>query len=250
MKRAHFWFIFILISFFSSSSYAETTQLMIRAKAVDAKFIGTSVGGIRVVVEDAETNEILDAGWINGGTGSTERLITNPIVRRETLSDDTTAGYLAHIDIKTPRLVRIKLIGPYGYRESAHEATLTTWILPGKDILGDGIIITMTGFIIDSWTNVIEGGRVDLYAKASLLCGCPIYPDGPWDPKNYEVSAMIMNNDTEVEQASLEFTGPTGIFSGRINITTPGHYKAIITIFDKQSGNVGVSRSMFEITAP
>ena len=75
---------FILASsalFMSLSAFAEPTQIMVRAKAVDSKFIGTSVGGVKAVVEDAETGEILDQGWINGGTGDTAVLIENPLQR-------------------------------------------------------------------------------------------------------------------------------------------------------------------------
>jgi hypothetical protein len=187
---------------YSSVSFAEPTQIMIRAKAVDAKFIGSSVGGIKAVVEDAETNEILDQGWINGNTGSTDILIKTPLKRGVLQSDDKTAGFLANIDINTPRLLRIKLIGPYGYRQSLQEATVTSWAIPGKDILGDGIIINMPGFIVDSWTQVLEGGRVDIYTKASMLCGCPIKPDGHWDPSDYQVSAIIMQNDKKTRRNS------------------------------------------------
>ncbi|NOQ81921.1 MAG: hypothetical protein GQ548_05300 [Methylophaga sp.] len=231
----------------STSSFAIETSVMVRAKAVDAKFIGTSVGGVKVVVEDAETGEILDTGWINGGTGSTKALIKEPITRGQVLTDDKTAGFLAKVDINSPRLLRFKLVGPYAYRQALQEATVTSWVIPGKDILGDGITLNMPGFIVDAWTRVLEGGKLEIYTKASLLCGCPIYPDGPWDPKNYEATAILMQNETKVGELNLDFTGPVGLFSGKITLENPGHYKAIVYLFDKTTGNVGVDRTMFEI---
>tara|TARA_R110002050_G_scaffold71891_3_gene154699 strand:- start:86257 stop:87009 length:753 start_codon:yes stop_codon:yes gene_type:complete len=233
----------------SANSFATETQVMIRAKAVDAKYIGTSVGGVKVVVEDAETGEILDQGWIKGDTGSTNTLIKDPISRGQVLTDETTAGFLAKVDITSPRLLRFKLIGPYAFRQSLQEATVTSWVIPGKDILGDGITLNIPGFIVDAWTNVLEGGHVEIFTKASMICGCPIYPDGPWDPSNYEVQAILMQNETKVSEVKLDFTGPVGIFSGKTTITKPGHYKAIVYIFDKKTGNVGVDRTMFEINA-
>lgn len=231
----------------SANSFATETSVMVRAKAVDAKFIGTSVGGVKVVVEDAETGEILDQGWINGGTGSTKAIIKEPIARGQVLSDDKTAGFLAKVDITSPRLLRFKLVGPYGYRQALQEATVTSWVIPGKDILGDGITLNMPGFIVDAWTRVLEGGKLEIYTKASLLCGCPIYPDGPWDPKNYEATAILMQNETKVAEVNLDFTGPVGMFSGKTTIEQSGHYKAIVYIFDKKTGNVGVDRTMFEV---
>lgn len=234
----------------SSAAMAEPTQIMVRAKAVDSKFIGSSVGGVRAVIEDAETGEILDQGWINGGTGDTAVLIENPLKRGERQSDDKTAGYLATVDIDTPRLLRFKLIGPYAYRQSMHESTMTSWVIPGKDILGDGIIITMSGFIVDGWTRVIQGGQVDIMAKASLLCGCPITKDGHWQADNYEATAVIMKDGKTLDEVSMELKGPDGMFNGQTRITKPGHYKAIIYLFDKNTGNVGVDRTIFEIAEP
>jgi len=231
----------------SVNALATETQVMIRAKAVDAKYIGTSVGGVKAVVEDAETGEILDQGWIRGGTGSTKTLITEPISRGQVVTDKNTAGFLAKIDISSPRLLRFKLIGPYGYRQSLQESSMTSWVIPGKDILGDGITLNMTGFIVDAWTRVLENGQVDIYTKAMMLCGCPIAPNGHWDPKNYEATAIIMQDDTKLSEVTLDFTGPVGLFSGKTDLTKPGHYKAIVYLFDKKTGNVGVDRTMFEI---
>lgn len=236
-----------LLFLFSTASIAEPTQIMIRAKAVDAKYIGTSVGGVRVVVEDAETGEILDQGWINGNTGDTDTLIKNPIQRGQSLTTDKTAGFLADIDIDAPRLLRFKLIGPYGYRQALQEASVTSWVIPGKHILGDGITLTMTGFIVDAWTQVLEGGKVEFYTKASLLCGCPITKDGYWKPDNYEVKAILMQNETQIGEVPLKFTGPMGMFSGKTELKESGHYKAIVYLFDPTTGNVGVDRTMFEI---
>lgn len=232
---------------FSATAMAEPTQVMVRAKAVDAKYIGTSVGGVRVVVEDTETGEILDEGWINGDTGDTDTLIKNPIKRGQALTDDKTAGFIANVDIDAPRLLRFKLIGPYGYRQSLQEATVTSWVIPGKHLLGDGITLTMPGFIADGWTRVLEGGVVEFYTKASLLCGCPITKDGHWKPDNYEAKAILMQNEEKVGEVPLQFTGPMGMFSGKTTLNESGHYKAIIYLVDQTTGNVGVDRAMFEI---
>jgi hypothetical protein len=248
MQLIRFFTLLFLCLALSSNSFAEPTNIMIRAKAVDAKFIGTSVGGVKAIVEDAETGEILDQGWINGKTGSTDTLIKKPLKRGESQTDDKTAGFLATVDINTPRLLRFKLIGPYGYRQSLQEASVTSWVIPGKDIVGDGIILNMPGFIVDAWTRVLEGGKVDIYTKASMLCGCPIMPDGLWDPANYQASAFIMQNGKKIDEVPLKFTGPVGMFSAKIAISTPGHYKAIVYIIDQETGNVGVDRTMFEIT--
>lgn len=247
MKRLFLALLLTLVMALSLPAQAEETKIMIRAQAVDAKFIGTGVGGVRVVVEDAETGEILDEGWINGGTGDTDLLVKNPIKRGQTLTDDKTAGFLAEVDLEAPRLLKFKLMGPYGYRQSLQEATVTSWVVPGKHLLGDGIILNMPGFIVDAWTQVLEGGKVEFYTKASLLCGCPITKDGLWKPDNYEVKAILMQDEETLAEVPLEFTGPVGMFSGKTEIKQSGHYKAIVYMVDPTTGNVGVDRTMFEV---
>ncbi len=247
MKRLFLALLLPLVMALSLPAQAEETKIMIRAQAVDAKFIGTGVGGVRVVVEDAETGEILDEGWINGGTGDTDLLVKNPIKRGQTLTDDKTAGFLAEVDLEAPRLLKFKLMGPYGYRQSLQEATVTSWVVPGKHLLGDGIILNMPGFVVDAWTQVLEGGKVEFYTKASLLCGCPITKDGLWKPDNYEVKAILMQDEETLAEVPLEFTGPVGMFSGKTEIKQSGHYKAIVYMVDPTTGNVGVDRTMFEV---
>ena len=238
--------LLLAIWFSSAAAFAEPTQVMVRAKAVDAKYIGSGVGGMRVIIEDKETGQILDEGWITGDTGDTQALVETPIKRGSQLTTGTTAGYLASLDIDTPRLVKIKLIGPYGCRQALQEASVTSWIIPGKHLLGDGIALTLPGFIVDGWTRTLEGGQVEIYTKASLLCGCPIKKGGLWDPKNYQASAIIMQDEQKVTEVPLDFTGPVGIFSAKTQLD-PGLYQATIYLIDQTTGNVGIDRTVFEV---
>ena len=233
---------------FSANLFAVETKITIRAKAVDAKFIGTSVGGLRAIVTDAETGEILDSGWIRGGTGSTDTIIINPIARGQRISDDKTASFVAHVDISSPRLLKFTVIGPYAHRQSLQEASVTSWIIPGKDIMGDGIILDIPGFIVDTWASVMEDGVVTVFAQAAMLCGCKISPTTEWNPKNFEAKAIIMLDGEKVTEVNLDFTGPVAIFSGETKLEQSGHYKVIAYLFDEKTGNVGVARTIFEIT--
>ena len=60
---------------FSAAAHAEPTDIVVRVLSKDAKFIGTSMGGMRVTLRDAHTGEILATGLTQGGTGDTKRLI-------------------------------------------------------------------------------------------------------------------------------------------------------------------------------
>ncbi len=237
----------LLSILFSTNIFAVETKITIRAKAVDAKFIGTSVGGLRAVVTDAETGEILDSGWIRGGTGSTDTIIVNPIARGQRIADDKTASFIAHVDISSPRLLKFTVIGPYAHRQSLQEASVTSWIIPGKDIMEDGIVLDIPGFIVDTWASVMEGGIVNIFAQAAMLCGCKISPNTEWNPKNFEAKAIIMLDGEKITEVNLDFTGPVAIFSGETKLEQSGHYKVIAYLFDEKTGNVGVARTIFEI---
>jgi hypothetical protein len=61
-----------------TAASAEPTTITVRAISKDAKFIGTSIGGMQVTVTDAQTGEVLAKGVTSGGTGSTARLMDAP----------------------------------------------------------------------------------------------------------------------------------------------------------------------------
>jgi len=114
------------------------TPVTIRVQAHDAKFIGTGVGEMNVTVEDAETGALLATGRIAGGTGDTDRLVKNPIVRGAPLADDKTAAYVARLKLERPTRVRIRASGPLESSDATQELAVTTWVVPGRPIGGDG----------------------------------------------------------------------------------------------------------------
>lgn len=57
---------------------ATPTKIMIRAKARDAKFIGSSLGGAYIIVRDKTSQKILAEGKTTGGTGNTDLIMKMP----------------------------------------------------------------------------------------------------------------------------------------------------------------------------
>jgi hypothetical protein len=54
---------------------AEQTEIIVRVLAKDSKFVGTSMGGMRIIRRDAHTGEILATGLTQGGTGNTKLIM-------------------------------------------------------------------------------------------------------------------------------------------------------------------------------
>jgi hypothetical protein len=128
---------------------AVETKVIIRAKAKDAKFIGSSMGGALVVIRDSETGEILKRGITTGSTGDTRLIMIDPITRGKRIAPGPTARYETTLDIDEPKLVKIEVSAPYVQRQSIIKASTELWLIPGKHILGDGIIIELPGFSLD-----------------------------------------------------------------------------------------------------
>ena len=83
----------IFILFNSLVLHSQETRIIVRAKAKDAKFIGTSIGGAYVIIKDANTGKTLAEGLISGSTGNTDRIMKKAHERHVNLSDDQTAKF-------------------------------------------------------------------------------------------------------------------------------------------------------------
>ena len=145
-------FIVIALAAILSFGIAEAvqTRLVIRAKSKDAKFVGTSMGGALVVISDTETGKMLAKGLTAGSTGNTKKIMLQPHGRGIRITDDSTAKFEAVIDIEEPRLVTIEVEAPYGMKPKTVKASTQVWLIPGKKIAGEGIIIEVSGFSVDA----------------------------------------------------------------------------------------------------
>ncbi len=238
LKRASM--VVVALLFLVSAAYAVPTKLTVRVRAHDAKFVGSGVAGVRVVVRDFNSGEILSEGMIEGGTGNTKALMFQPIKRGQQISDRHTAAFTATLDINKPTKLLIEVTGPLAAGIDTHKESKTVWLIPGKDIVGDGIIFDFYGLIVQAYSPVphsIEkvGNTITIGAHVSPMCGCPIGKNKIWNYKNYHVSATIYHGGRKVDEIPLEFTGKIGNFEGQFRLSKPGAYKIVITAYDNQN---------------
>ena len=144
-----FLFTAALLMIFGGISWAVPTTVTVRAKSKDAKFIGSSMGGALVVIRDAETGEILAKGLTTGGTGDTQNIMVSPVKRGMPVSDASAAKYEATLDISEPKFVTIEVSGPMGHKQSIARSTTQVWIVPGRNIKGDGVMVEVPGFSVE-----------------------------------------------------------------------------------------------------
>ena len=156
-------------------SGATETRVMIRARTKDAKFIGTSMGGALVVIRKADTGEVLASGLTSGGTGDTKRIMNDPHVRGALITDLSTAGFEAKLDLAEPTFVTVEVSGPMGQRQSVAKSTVQTWLIPGRNVAGDGLMVEIPGFAVNVAAPraheviALEGGKARVPLAANVV---------------------------------------------------------------------------------
>lgn len=146
----------IVLSLVSSSFSAEKiiekiiTKVIVRVVAKDSKVIGSGVGGAFVRIKNLETGEILARGRQEGGTGDTDRIMVQPRGRGEIIYGTSgAASFQAEIPLERPTQVEIYTEAPLAYPHSIQRGSKTLTLVPGKHILGEGVIIELDGLIVN-----------------------------------------------------------------------------------------------------
>lgn len=239
----------------SITSFATDTKIIVRAKAKDAKFIGSSIGGAYVIIRDKISNRILSKGRTIGSTGNTNLIMNTAKERGNTISDEQTSKFLAIIDIDEPTFINIEVISPFNNKQAQGTISTELWLIPGKDILGDGIILEIPGFIIDILKprthhyislNSIKNKPFEIKANIVMMCGCTINKGGIWDSEKIEVKAIFKKNGIHLKDVNMSLT-ETNLFEGNINLNLAGQYEITVYAYNAESGNTGVDKVNYVI---
>jgi hypothetical protein len=252
--RATGWIVLLLLT--ATSSPAEETELTVRVLAKGAKFVGTSMGGVRVTVRDVETGELLAEGTTAGTTGSTDKIMREPRTPHDPVSTEDAAAFRATLDLAEPRLVEVVAWGPLGQRQSANRVSATQWIVPGKHVSsGDAWLLVLPGFVVDVLgppAHQKRGPEEPLFLRANvtMMCGCPVEPGGLWDAERFEVRAILERNGKPAGEIGLSYAGRTSQFEARIDDPAPGVYEATVYAYDPANGNTGLDRTSWIVSEP
>lgn len=248
--------LLILASFlFYHNLLAIDTQLIVRAKAKDAKFIGSSIGGAFVVIKNQLTGEILAQGKTVGSTGNTNLIMKEARERGKPIADDKTAKFLATVDISEPTFIQIEVTSPINKKQAAITASTQLWLIPNKHLLGDGIVVEIPGFIIDILKprthqfislSSLTNNQLAIEANMVMMCGCTISNDGLWNAKNMEVKAIINKNGMFYKEVTLTAI-ESNLFTGQLLIDEGGTYEVIVYGYDQKTGNTGVDKVNFVV---
>ncbi|MBN2250841.1 MAG: hypothetical protein JW724_02035 [Candidatus Altiarchaeota archaeon] len=149
----------ILVSTFPSFSAEKiTTKITVRVVSKDSKVVGSGVGGAFVRIKDLETGAILAQGKQEGGTGDTERIMVRPRRRGEIVYGTPGAAFFqAELPLERPTQVEIYTEAPLDYPQSIQKGSKTLTLIPGRHILGEGVIIELDGLIVNILTPSPKG---------------------------------------------------------------------------------------------
>ncbi|SDG40529.1 hypothetical protein SAMN05216241_11110 [Limimonas halophila] len=242
------------LALMASPAAAAETPITVHVISQGAKFIGSSMGGVQITLENARTGEVLDTGVTSGGTGDTDRIMRTAHKRGAQLSTEGAAQYSTTLDLQDPTKIRVTAHGPLAQEQSANTVSATQWVVPGKGITaGDAWRLTMPGFVVD----VLEPGAhaemkgtpatVTLHANVRMMCGCPITPGGTWDAERYEVAAILKRGGEKLREVPLKYDGSASQFAADVKLETPGGYSATVYAYDPKSGMTGLDRTTFAI---
>lgn len=238
----------------AGTSLAVDTDITVRALSRDAKFVGSGMGGARVVLRDAQTGEVLASGMTTGGTGDTAKLMHEDRGRRAQMADDSDAAYRVTLDLDEPRLITAEVSGPRVQPGAGSAASATQWVIPGRHLsAGDGWVIELPGFVVDVLvppgqrpaprTAETDAETVTIEAQVVMTCGCPVTPAGRWDADQYEVAMLVSRDGDAVVEVAMTHTGTDSRFAGELPVADAGVHEITVFAYDPRTGNTGLDRT-------
>jgi hypothetical protein len=243
----------MLLSFLllTGTALAEPTEIVVHVLSKGSKFIGTSMGGALVTLEDALTGELLAHGYTEGGTGDTQLIMEEKHTTHTPVSTENAARFKAVLDIERPVLLRVTAQGPMTDADG-NEASSTMWVVPGHHVTGgDAWRLELPGLVVqllDPPNRARKSpGAVRIETSVVMGCGCPVVPDSLWDAKDYEITATLLKDGKTVAQKELAWTGEGTRYAADLEVAEPGTYRIRAVAYHPASGNTGLDRSTFTV---
>ncbi|MFN7399084.1 MAG: hypothetical protein ACK5SX_08505 [Sandaracinobacter sp.] len=247
----HKWMLTVALALVAAPALAVPTEIHVRVLSQGAKFIGTSMGGVELILRDVHTGEPLAGGLVQGSTGDTARIMGGA-PRATPLSTPDSAVWKGVIDIPVPRLIEVVARGPLAQPQAMVSVSSQRWVIPGRGVtIGDGWLLELPGLVVDAvepaaHEQLARGTTARrLAVNVSMLCGCPITPGGMWDANGFDVRASVRAPDGAVREVKLGYGGRTGLFTADLPLGAPGAYVLTVTAFDEKTGATGVDRTSF-----
>ncbi len=222
------------------------TRLLVRVTSNDAKIVGTSVGGARVTVRNVGTGEVLAEGTQEGSTGDTGRIMGTRERGSTVYATEGAAGFEAQLMLSEPTLVEITGEGPLGAAHAMQRSSKTMLLVPGRDVVGEGVVLELMGFTVamldpaEEGVTLPAGAPVTVRAKVTMLCGCPTEPGGLWDADGIEIVLRAVAAGEVLGEWPMAFSGQASEYTAEPRFEHVGPLTLQIIASDAEAGNFGM----------
>lgn len=235
----------------------KPTTILVRVVAHGSMVLGKEVGGARVTITDVATGRILASGLQQGDAGDQNQIIRTPHLMEEPLySSRASAAFTATLELTHPILVDIAAEGPLAHPASAQRATKRTWLIPGHDLINDGIVLALYGYIVQiehptPSEPLIAKDDVMLRASVRTLSGALVRPHGDWDSRKMHIYGEILIGDRILERLQMFYSGEKAGFEAPFFVPpskdAPDGITVRVVAADPAGGNFGVGQAKFPV---
>ena len=234
------------------------TTVLVRVVAHGAMVLGREVGGARVTITDLETKQVLATGIQQGEAGDQNQIMRTPHLMEEPVySARPAAAFTTTLELRKPTLVEITAEGPLAHPASMQHASQTVLLIPGHDLMNDGIVLHLYGYIVQiehpkPGQALMAKDDVKLQASVRTLSGTLVRPHGDWDSRKIRIYGELLIGNRIVERLQMFYSNETGTFDAPFFVPKPDEAPNGIVLrvvaTDLTTGNSGVGRADCTVT--
>jgi hypothetical protein len=233
------------------------TEIMVRVVAHGAMILGDEVGGAKVSITDVASGRLLASGIQQGEPGDQNLIMRTPRIMQEPrYASRAAASFRATLDLDRPTWVDISVSGPLAYPTAVQRASRTILLIPGQDLVDDGIILDLYGYIVQivhpkPGDPLIAKEDMKLRATIRTLSGAPVRPYGDWDSRKTNIFADVMIGDRIVERVQMFYSGERSMFESPFFVPLPAEAPDGLTLrvvaADRSTGNFGMGEAKYPV---
>jgi len=234
------------------------TTVLVRVVAHGAMVLGREVGGARVTITDLETKQVLATGIQQGEAGDQNQIMRTPHLMEEPVySARPAAAFTTTLELRKPTLVEVTAEGPLAHPASMQHASQTVLLIPGHDLMNDGIVLHLYGYIVQiehpkPGQALMAKDDVKLQASVRTLSGTLVRPHGDWDSRKIRIYGELLIGNRIVERLQMFYSNETGTFDAPFFVPKPDEAPNGIVLrvvaTDLTTGNSGVGRADCTVT--
>ncbi|MCP9449342.1 MAG: hypothetical protein NNA21_04690 [Nitrospira sp.] len=235
----------------------KSTTVLVRVVAHGSMVLGKEVGGARITITDVASGRLLATGLQQGEAGDQNQIMRTPRLLEEPIySTKSSASFTTTLDLVHPIQVDISAEGPLSYPAAMQRVSKRVWLIPGQDMTGDGIVLTLYGYIVQieqPKPNEPLVAREDLTLRASIrtLSGSWVRPHGDWDSRKLEIYGEILIGDRVIERLQLFYSGRNAEFEAPFFVPrhadAPDGMTVRVIAADRSGGNFGVGLAKYPV---